>query len=515
MLSLINGYLDSFPNVFMICLLFFFVQSLFKRKIKPSIFSNLSVLLAVRFLFPFKIHLLWIYLPIKAGQAENNQVFSPVPFSSFSLLDSSHSIVMNHYDGIPWEMIITTMYIFVALCIFIWRIFNYFVFRRTILALSRPTQDSTVINIIREIALSTKTRQQFQIYETTALSSPAIIGLWHPVLLIPRIMIQQWEYDEFGFAIRHEIYHIKRKDMMRKFCFSLVEIIYWPVVSVWLWTHLEKETIELACDENLTVTMDEEDQFRYLECILKIVREGSDQKRNNSLLLFSKSSSYLQLKRRIDQITTASYKQGMQFFISANFIFAMLVSVVGISFSGSEIHVIGFAQNHSTVAIEEMVNKLNRQAHTVLVFSELSFLGSPSSIPGYIAINPQLCSPEQQDVLNNIHSTEDLRKIIQNTFEPKTADYIVKDLLGGSSPLYKDIDGKLCMSTQSGRAYSANQLLGWKLNTISVLDLSSDEIILQMQTSRPNKNLSFDSCLKLVKKDDHWALTQTYFDGAL
>lgn len=248
---------------------------------------------------------------------------------------------------------------------------------------------------------------------------------------------------------------------------------------------------------------------------MEVVYIGSSRIKSRNILLFAHSKGYNKLKKRIDSIINSSYRKKHQALVLILFLAGMLAPMIGVSASYASSITISLAYDYRNTSIEKIVEQLNEQARTIFTFSELSFLGSPSSVPGYIMIDPQLCTIDQQNALVNIHTTDDLKDLIRNTFEPQIANQMIEELFDSKHPLYIDVNGNLCMSVQVGRTYSVNQLLGWDFGTLSVLESTPDEIYLQARTGRPNKNMSFDSFLKLVKENGKWVLTQTYFDGSL
>ena len=78
---------------------------------------------------------------------------------------------------------------------------------------------------------------------------PGLVGLWRPVILLPKGLAQQLSQAELDAILAHEICHLKRRDNLLAALHMLVEGLFWfhPLVW-WIGTRLVVER-ERACDE--------------------------------------------------------------------------------------------------------------------------------------------------------------------------------------------------------------------------------------------------------------------------
>lgn len=88
-------------------------------------------------------------------------------------------------------------------------------------------------------------RLKDNIYECENIPSPFVIGIWHPRIYIPF----QLRKEEQEYILKHEKYHIKRRDYIIKPVAFLMVCIYWFNPLVWLSYFLMVRDMEMSCDE--------------------------------------------------------------------------------------------------------------------------------------------------------------------------------------------------------------------------------------------------------------------------
>jgi beta-lactamase regulating signal transducer with metallopeptidase domain len=99
---------------------------------------------------------------------------------------------------------------------------------------------------------------------------PGLVGVLHPVILLPQSIEQQLSSAELKAVLAHELCHWRRHDNLLAAIHMLVEALFWffPLVW-WLGARLNAER-ERACDES--VLADGNDPQMYAEGILKVCR---------------------------------------------------------------------------------------------------------------------------------------------------------------------------------------------------------------------------------------------------
>ena len=125
--------------------------------------------------------------------------------------------------------------------------------------------------------------------------TPALTGLAHPTLLLPH---ENYAETELRFILRHELYHLKRRDILYKSFLTLVGALHWFNPLVYLMLRAADEDIELSCDSAVTADMEKAERAAYSETLLKSVRE----KHGAVALTTCFGSTLERLKRRLANV---------------------------------------------------------------------------------------------------------------------------------------------------------------------------------------------------------------------
>lgn len=103
---------------------------------------------------------------------------------------------------------------------------------------------------------------------SAAVFEPGVVGVFHPVLLLPAGIGDQLAPAELRAILAHELCHVRRRDNLATVVHMVVEAVFWfhPLVW-WLGARLMEER-ERACDEEVLRTGSEPEA--YAEGILKV-----------------------------------------------------------------------------------------------------------------------------------------------------------------------------------------------------------------------------------------------------
>jgi beta-lactamase regulating signal transducer with metallopeptidase domain len=94
-------------------------------------------------------------------------------------------------------------------------------------------------------------------FAATAIS-PAICGLFRPVIIIPAALPQKLSESELRSVLLHELAHFKRGDLWISHAQILLQIVYWYNPLLWLANATLRRLREQAVDERVLVELREE-----------------------------------------------------------------------------------------------------------------------------------------------------------------------------------------------------------------------------------------------------------------
>ena len=133
-----------------------------------------------------------------------------------------------------------------------------------------PLDDFKVSRIFSDVLEEYHCTKQISIFQVTGLSSPAISGLIHPVILLPD---REYSEQDLRFIFMHELNHYLHHDLWKSFFWELVVGIYWWNPLSYMVRRQIKDTAEYANDISLTRDMDELTRTDYMLSLLKTSKQ--------------------------------------------------------------------------------------------------------------------------------------------------------------------------------------------------------------------------------------------------
>ncbi len=109
-------------------------------------------------------------------------------------------------------------------------------------------------------------RLRDNIYLADHIPSPFVMGLIRPKIYLPSDLRE----TERGYILRHEQYHIRRRDHLVKFLSFLALCIHWFNPLVWAAFVLSGKDMEMSCDEAVVKALGEEIRADYSASLLSL-----------------------------------------------------------------------------------------------------------------------------------------------------------------------------------------------------------------------------------------------------
>ena len=180
---------------------------------------------------------------------------------------------------------------------------SYALFRRTVRRwkrdVSRADYAAMLSDTARDLGVSAP-----EMIVCEAISTPAVTGLLRPRLLLPH---EHYDVQELRYILRHELCHLKRRDMLLKLVLLAANAMHWFNPVVYLMLRQADEDIELACDSAATDGLERAERAAYSRTLLAAVQ--SNVRALPATTCFG--GTVERLKRRITNVLGAQKKRGL------------------------------------------------------------------------------------------------------------------------------------------------------------------------------------------------------------
>lgn len=205
------------------------------------------------------------------------------------LAPSTHEKDMLPYLWMPW--------LAVALTRFVHQIVNYRRFVHLVKSEMEKVKDERILNIYQSELSQIKSRRPLPLYMNCQVRSPMLIGLLHPMIVLPTLIVSD---DELRQMIRHELTHYKRLDILYKWSIQLVLCLHWFNPLVHLMSKEISRLCELSCDEIIIKHLDLDNRIIYGDALMATVTaQGKGQESTLSLTMCQDIDL---IKERLDRI---------------------------------------------------------------------------------------------------------------------------------------------------------------------------------------------------------------------
>lgn len=148
--------------------------------------------------------------------------------------------------------------------------------------------DYRKIKRVSEYLNQIKIRREIKINQFDEVSVPLTFGIIRPVVIIPKIFLCDEKLLEF--SLLHELTHIKRLDVLVKLLLAISICIHWFNPFVWLMYFFVDRDIELACDEEVSDFLGEDNRKDYAISLIDI----TDLNKSDNFLTSSYAKFFLE-----------------------------------------------------------------------------------------------------------------------------------------------------------------------------------------------------------------------------
>lgn len=135
----------------------------------------------------------------------------------------------------------------------------------------QPVTDPAVIANLRNCCELLKLPATPIVLESVEVTTPALHGLIHPRLLLPRGFLTRFSTVELRFVFLHELAHLKRRDLWLNWLMAALQVVHWFNPLIWIGFGCWRADREFACDAMALQLAGEERREEYGLTILRLL----------------------------------------------------------------------------------------------------------------------------------------------------------------------------------------------------------------------------------------------------
>ncbi len=153
----------------------------------------------------------------------------------------------------------------------LWQLLSYAAARRALLRAACLAAEGELA-LLEALRRSSGIRRPVGLFRTGRIGTPMMLGLLHPVILLPE---RPMSGGELEVVLRHELAHLKRGDVAYKGLMLLCNAVHWFNPLVWLMAREAGRNLEYCCDDDVVRDQDGAFRRRYGEILLETAAGGS------------------------------------------------------------------------------------------------------------------------------------------------------------------------------------------------------------------------------------------------
>lgn len=139
----------------------------------------------------------------------------------------------------------------------------------------KPLEDDRALACCAELAGRANLRRTPQLLIAEEFSSPLVMGVVHPVILLPSALWEDFTGEQQRLILAHELAHIKRQDLLWNWLPTLTRALFFFHPLLWIACREERLAQECACDE-LALELTGSAPAAYGHVLLQVARSVSE-----------------------------------------------------------------------------------------------------------------------------------------------------------------------------------------------------------------------------------------------
>jgi len=182
-----------------------------------------------------------------------------------------HSRIMSHPP--LWQIGLISLWLAGCLIVAVRMARGIFLVNRIVKTATEDTSPE-FIKAAASISQDLNIRSKVRYFSSDKISVPIVWGSLRPVVILPRDWAE-WTPEQCDMILRHELAHVRRRDVLWLNLASLVTVIHWFSPAAWIIKRRLNLESEYACDDQvLTVGVEAREYARHLLLIAREMRHS-------------------------------------------------------------------------------------------------------------------------------------------------------------------------------------------------------------------------------------------------
>ena len=168
-------------------------------------------------------------------------------------------------EGQGWVLLIWGL---VGAGLFLWLLIRWWQIKQIV---RRATPSENLCGELAAAQSVARWRGQVRLKLITGGLSPSVCGWFHPVILLPRILVENLSDAQRHTVLLHEIFHVRRRDVWINFAQALLQIAYWWHPLLWFANARIRRLREEAVDDAVMLALRDQAET-YAPTLLEVAK---------------------------------------------------------------------------------------------------------------------------------------------------------------------------------------------------------------------------------------------------
>lgn len=236
-------------------------------------------------------------------------------------------------------------------------------------------KEKRILDLLTECRDRLGIHRSIDVIITDKVKSPALFGYFHPRLLLPEGMLEDFSDEEMTYVFMHELGHLKRHDIAVSCLITLFQVIHWFNPLVWFAFYQMRIDQESACDSSVLSRLQKHQSIEYASVIVGFLERYCQNRQLPCMAGILENKT--QMKRRLTMII--NYKK---LSTAMTVLASTLLVTTGLFFFA----LTGFAETQGQAELDQAAQKVLKEAQEAI--EQNNFDSAEKILSAYFDSNP-------------------------------------------------------------------------------------------------------------------------------